>query len=66
MAATSRTVHLAVDVEQLGPVAADPSAVVTGLINQISARHIVWAGTGIKQTAYLIRDVREEAPADAH
>lgn len=53
-------IHLVVEVDRIGPVAESRSTVVTALIRACRERSIVWAGVGIKQTAYKVVSVQEE------
>lgn len=59
-------VHVVVDLERMGP-SAERSAVVTALLKQVRSRQVVWAGLGVKQTAYkviAVDELKEEASAD--
>lgn len=60
------TVHLAVEVELLGPVRASQADIAAALTRQIAAIQYVWPGSGIKRPAYKIRAVREETTHATH
>jgi hypothetical protein len=59
------TVHLVVDVEQVGPVAAAPSSVAGAIAQAVRGKHLVWVDNADSaKTAYRLWRVRPASTDD--